>query len=107
MIRTSSSRCGGPLRYSTFRTRVWKPAVAAAGLQTSLSIHHLRHTAAALMIREGAHMELVRDQLGHSSIGVTQRYAHLYPGAAEEVAARLDRAYREGARWVGVGLGAS
>ena len=52
-------------------------------------------------------MELARDQLGWSSIGVTQRYAHLYPGAAEEVAARLDRAYREGARGVVVWLGRS
>ena len=98
---------GGPLRYSNFRSRVWKPAVAAAGLPESLSIHHLRHSAAALMIREGAHIELVRDQLGHSSIGVTQRYAHLYPGAAEEVAARLDHSFRERTRWVAVGLGAS
>jgi hypothetical protein len=38
----------------------------------SLSLHHLRHPAAALMIREGVHMELVRDQLGHSSTEVTQ-----------------------------------
>ena len=81
--------------------------MAAACLPDSLSIHHLRHTAAPPMIREGAHMELVRDQLGHSRIGVTQRYAHLHSGAAEEVAARLDRAYREGARGVAVGLGAS
>jgi site-specific recombinase XerD len=86
---------------------VWKPAVAAAGLPEGLTIHHLRHTAAALMIREGAHMELVRDQLGHSSIAVTQRYAHLYPGAAEEVAARLDRAYRARTCGVAVGLDAS
>lgn len=58
------------------------------------------------MIREGAHMELVRDQLGHSSVAVTRRYAHLYPGAAEEVAARLDMLYRQNARRVAAGLGA-
>jgi hypothetical protein len=52
-------------------------------------------------------MEWVRDQLGHSSIGVIRRYAHLCPGAAEEVGARLDRAYREGARGVAAGLAAS
>jgi hypothetical protein len=37
-------------------------------------------------------MEIVRDQLGHSSLAVTERYAHLYPGALEGIAARLHSA---------------
>ncbi|MBN2114621.1 MAG: hypothetical protein JW785_10920 [Acidimicrobiia bacterium] len=50
---------------------------------------------------------MLRDQLGHCSIAVTQRYAHLYPGAAEEVAARLDTVYRQSVCRVAAGLGAS
>src|SRR4030095_1860803 len=40
---------GGPLRLLTFRTRVWRPAIRAAGLE-GLRIHDLRHTAVALWI---------------------------------------------------------
>ena len=35
---------GGPLRRSVFRTRVWEPAVKAAGFE-GLTFHHLRHSA--------------------------------------------------------------
>jgi integrase len=38
---------GGPLRATAFRSRVWRPAVEAAGLD-GLRIHDLRHTAVAL-----------------------------------------------------------
>lgn len=93
MAFTSST--GLPLRHSNFYSRIWKPAVQEAGLPTHLRIHDLRHTAAAFMIDEGAHLELVRQQLGHSSITVTQKYAHLYPSATEDLAARLDDRYRQ------------
>lgn len=85
---------GGPLRNSNFRRRVWLPAVSQAGLPEGLRIHDLRHTAASFMIFEGAHLELVRCQLGHSSIRVTESYAHLYPAQGQELADRLDARYR-------------
>lgn len=44
----------GPLRPGNFRSRVFTPAVRAAGL-SPLRIHDLRHTAAALAIASGAH----------------------------------------------------
>jgi site-specific recombinase XerD len=90
-----TSTTGQPLRHSNFYSRTWKPAVHEAGLPTGLRIHDLRHTAAAFLIDEGAHLELVRQQLGHSSISVTQKYAHLYPSATEDLAARLDDRYRQ------------
>ncbi len=64
--------------------------VREAELPDALRIHDLRHTAASFMIFEGAHLELVRKQLGHSSVIVTQRYAHLYPSQGEDLAVRLD-----------------
>ncbi len=81
---------GAPLRHSNSYTTSWKPAVREAGLPDALRIHDLRHTAASFMICAGAHLELVRQQLGHSSVTVTQRYAHLYPSQGEDLAARLD-----------------
>jgi Phage integrase family len=58
---------GGPLRRSKFRTRVFDPAVRRAGLD-GLTFHGLRHTAAGLMIEAGAHIEAIKQRLGHSSI---------------------------------------
>lgn len=81
---------GGPLRHSNFYSRVWRPAVSRAGLPEGLRIHDLRHTAAAFMINEGANIELVRQQLGHSSIAVTNKHAHLYPRQSVQLADRLN-----------------
>jgi len=44
---------GGFLRWDNFMNRVFKPAVKEAGLEP-LTFHELRHTAAAIMIHEGA-----------------------------------------------------
>jgi len=85
---------GSPLRHSNFYSRVWRPAVLNADVPDNLRIHDLRHTSAAFMISEGAGLLLVGQQLGHSSVVVTQRYAHLYPSAGEDLAARLDSRYR-------------
>jgi integrase len=98
---------GGPLRASNFRNRVFKPACVRAGLdQPHPTIHDLRHTCASLMIADGADLTMVKEQLGHASLSVTQRYSHLYPGAREGVAARLDRRWRQSNRGDGVGMAA-
>jgi integrase len=95
---------GSPLRNSNFRTRIWKRAITDAGLPTELRIHDLRHSAASLMIDAGAPLTLVQRQLGHSSVTVTQRYAHLYPSQADELAQRLDERHRTAGEAEGVGL---
>lgn len=48
-----------------------------AALAEDLSFHALRHTAASWLMMNGASIEAVRLYLGHSSITVTQKYAHL------------------------------
>lgn len=45
--------------------------------------HDLRHTAASLMVMAGASMQSVQAILGHSTIAMTERYAH---HSAEHVA---------------------
>jgi integrase len=81
---------GRPVRYSNFRRRQWTPAIERAGL-TGLEIHELRHTAASLMINEGADPKLIQTQLGHSSISITYDiYGHLFPDRLDELAAKLD-----------------
>jgi len=81
---------GGPLRRSTFRTRVFDPAARRAGLD-DITFHGLRHTAAGLMIEAGAHIEAIKQRLGHSSIRVTSDvYGSLLPAVDESVTDALD-----------------
>jgi integrase len=82
---------GGPLRTANFRTRIWRPATRAAGLE-GLRIHDLRHTAVALWIAAGAGPKEVATRAGHTSVSFTlDRYGHLYPAADLALRERLDR----------------
>jgi integrase len=59
---------GGPLRQSSVTTKLFKPAVRAAGLDPRLRFHDLRHTCASLLIREGASVKAIQAQLGHAPL---------------------------------------
>lgn len=90
---------GGPLRHGGFFRRHFKPAVVRAELDTRTRFHDLRHTAAALMIAEGAHLLTVKERLGHSTIKVTaDRYGHLFPSLEEDLTVRLGRSYETATR---------
>ncbi len=56
-----------------------------------MRFHDLRHTCAVTMLRGGASLHEVRDQLGHSSIQVTEQYAKYVLGSTERAAAAMDR----------------
>ena len=86
---------GGPLRYSSFRRRVWDRGVAAADLD-GVTPHQLRHSCASLMHQAGADLVLVSRQLGHESPAVTGKvYVGLFDDAADEVMERLDASHAE------------
>ncbi len=84
---------GGPLRESKFVPGRFKPAIGAANhalaqldpdgrpelLPESLRLYDLRHTAASLMIRQGASITL-------------DTYGHLFPDELEALAGRLEDA---------------
>jgi integrase/recombinase XerC len=52
--------------------------------------HLLRHTCATLMRQEGVADRLSMEQLGHSSLGVLQKYSHVAPGERSAVIARFN-----------------
>jgi integrase len=82
---------GGPLRESKFVPGYFKPAVAAVGLPPTLRFYDLRHTAASLLIREGASVKAVQRQLGHATASITlDTYGHLFPDELDELAGRLE-----------------
>jgi integrase len=83
----------------------WEAWVVAAGLGRPLRWHDLRHTCASSLVagwwgRAWTLLE-VRAQLGHSTVTITERYAHLAGTVTEDAA----RATRESTRSALAGLG--
>lgn len=69
-------------------------ALKAAGLPVSMTWYQCtRHTYASLWVLDGRPIEKLREILGHSSVKVTERYAHLSPesfNAADYAAVCVD-----------------
>jgi len=86
-----SKRNGDRLRYPD---NAFRDAVAASGLK-DFCIHDLRHTFASWLVSEGVELIKVRDLLGHSSIRMTERYAHLAPNRLHEAVGVLDGFYEQ------------
>jgi integrase len=84
---------GGPMRWSKWIRRYFKPAALAAGLPERLRLYDLRHTCASLLIREGATVKAVQAQLGHATASITlDTYGHLFPDELDQLAGRLEAA---------------
>jgi integrase len=82
---------GGPLRRTNFRLRFWARAVERAGITQAPTYHHLRHTAAALAIAEGAHPKAIQARFGHASITTTLNlFGFFFPSLDVELAERLE-----------------
>ena len=64
-------------------------ACREAGIE-DFTIHDLRHTCAAWLVSAGAPLAEIRDLLGHSTILMTERYAHLSPDNLRTTVARFD-----------------
>ncbi|MHA6847155.1 tyrosine-type recombinase/integrase [Ralstonia syzygii] len=64
-------------RITTFQ-KGFAAACSRAGI-VDFRIHDMRHTCASWLVMAGTPLQTVRDLLGHSSVTVTERYAHLAP----------------------------
>jgi excisionase family DNA binding protein len=69
--------------------RAFEKACRRAGLD-GLRVHDLRHTFATRLLRRGADIVTVQRLLGHSSVVVTQRYAHTDEATKRSAVALLD-----------------
>ena len=73
-----------------FVTRWFGRTVIVAGLDRRLHFHHLRHTFASWLVQAGAGIYEVQKLLGHSSVAVTQVYAHLAPSELHATVGKID-----------------
>jgi integrase len=90
-----TTEVGTPIRRTAFSARVWRPAVKAAGLPTSVTFHALRHFYAPLLIRHGESVETVQARLGHASAAETlDDYSHLWPDSDDRTRAAVDSVLR-------------
>ena len=55
-----------------------------------IRIHDLRHSQISLLIDMGFSAVAIADRVGHESIEITYRYAHLFPSKQTEMADKLD-----------------
>ena len=54
-----------------------------------IRIHDLRHSHVSLLIDMGFSAVAIADRVGHESIDITYRYAHLFPTTQQEIANKL------------------
>ena len=55
-----------------------------------IRIHDLRHSHISLLIDMGFSAVAIADRVGHESIDITYRYAHLFPSKQIEMATKLE-----------------
>ena len=55
-----------------------------------IRIHDLRHSHVSLLINMGFTAVAIADRVGHESIDITYRYAHLFPTTQREIANKLN-----------------
>jgi integrase len=81
---------GEPIRRSAL-SRVWRPAVEAAGLPAGTSYHDLRHYYASLLIAHGESVKVVQARLGHATAAETlDTYSHLWPDSEDRTRDAVD-----------------
>ena len=56
-----------------------------------IRIHDIRHSHVSYLIDQGFSVLAIAQRLGHESIDITYRYAHLFPSVQKEMANKMDK----------------
>jgi integrase len=80
---------GSPLSHSECKDVV-PFACSKAGLAKRLTFHGLRHTFASHLAMRGVPLKTIQELLGHATMDMTMRYAHLSPDVKRDAVKLLD-----------------
>lgn len=83
-----------PLQKSSL-TRMLHHYAKKAGVE-EIRIHDLRHSHVSLLINSGYSALAIGKRIGHKSVDITYRYAHLFPHTQENIVNTLDNLKGEG-----------
>ena len=83
---------GRPLTNGACKHPLWR-ACRKAGLRR-IGWHVLRHTFASHLVMRGASLSQVQELLGHATIAMTMRYAHLSPKSKRDAVRLLDAGHQ-------------
>ncbi len=87
-----ANELGGPLFLCNLRNRNLKRILKKAGLDESITMYALRHSAATALVKDRESLKVVSSMLGHSSIRLTADiYSHVTDDMLEEAAGKLGR----------------
>lgn len=67
-------------KYQADKCWAWVRKQLGLEADTDFVIHSCRHTCASRLVNAGVDLYVVKSWLGHSTIKITERYAHLDPG---------------------------
>src|SRR5262249_46614117 len=84
----SSGYVFGTSNWHSFRC-AWEHALKAAKID-NFRFHDTRHTAASWLVQSGRSIPEVQEILGHKTMAMTQRYAHLGPKHLRTAITALD-----------------
>ena len=68
---------GGYIQLHNFRSREWKPAIRAAGIEPARRIYDLRHTYATFSLAAGVSLFSLSRRMGTSVDMIDKTYGHL------------------------------
>ena len=65
-----------------------------------IRIHGIGHSHISLLIDIGFSAVAIADRVGHESIDITYRYAHVFPSTQQEVADKLGKSFMNNAQYI-------
>ena len=71
-------------------SKIFKLACKAAGMDSAIHFHSLRHSFASNLVQKGVPLYTIKELLGHSSISTTEIYSHLNMETLKEAIKKLD-----------------